>query len=445
MSEDEKNRDQNNPESDNTQDNPEQKAELPPVPAQAPPSLGIGQPIGEAVTPPVPDAAPPGTGDGYPPDTLPEVQEISAQDLSAVLQKYGLADLKDTAWLPLKELLQETKLTRDMVCHLAFYCGLRERHRPLDPDFATAFFKVEDVKKAISKCKLLPDNTLPEAKPYLLQDVADAVKILYPTFHGKFKNTKHYAASLHIPGRSSRRSSTVAIDFQAAQDLIRMQALDPDQDLQIAPFEEPSVPTKKASSKKKTPSKEVDLPEQQVEVPPVLSDDHFKWAEDFPWEWFQRVQELRGDSVLKVALYLWKEAAKSPSHVVATRAADFGTALSLHLSTVTGVFRKLRGAKLIENGKGRNRRTIIRILDVPSEPPSQPEQEEVTENEPSSAPPSVSPGKFVDIETIAQHFSTTVKKVQKWVDQGSIPVHYLGPDRLQRFRLDEVEAALTED
>jgi len=53
--------------------------------------------------------------------------------------------------------------------------------------------------------------------------------------------------------------------------------------------------------------------------------------------------------------------------------------------------------------------------------------------------------KYVNISDVAEHFSVSISTVRHWVREGYIPEHtYVKIENTQRFKLDEVDKALSE-
>jgi len=51
---------------------------------------------------------------------------------------------------------------------------------------------------------------------------------------------------------------------------------------------------------------------------------------------------------------------------------------------------------------------------------------------------------YVNINKVAEYFQVSISTIRKWVHSGHIPLHtYIKIGEVYRFRLDEVEAALT--
>ncbi len=51
------------------------------------------------------------------------------------------------------------------------------------------------------------------------------------------------------------------------------------------------------------------------------------------------------------------------------------------------------------------------------------------------------PENWVDAQQVAQHFGVTLRTVRRWIKDGTIPAHRIGP-KLLRFDLAEVDAAV---
>ena len=51
---------------------------------------------------------------------------------------------------------------------------------------------------------------------------------------------------------------------------------------------------------------------------------------------------------------------------------------------------------------------------------------------------------YVNINKVADYFKVSVSTIRKWMNSGHIPAHaYIGIGEIYRFRIDDVEAALT--
>ena len=51
---------------------------------------------------------------------------------------------------------------------------------------------------------------------------------------------------------------------------------------------------------------------------------------------------------------------------------------------------------------------------------------------------------YVNINQVADYFKVSVSTIRKWMNSGHIPAHaYIGIGEIYRFRIDDVEAALT--
>jgi len=51
---------------------------------------------------------------------------------------------------------------------------------------------------------------------------------------------------------------------------------------------------------------------------------------------------------------------------------------------------------------------------------------------------------YVNINQVADYFKVSVSTIRKWMNSGHLPAHaYIGIGEIYRFRIDDVEAALT--
>lgn len=376
-----------------------------PPPQPAPPNA--------TPSPPSHDAIPGEGGDGFP--ALPPAQEAPGDDVDAVLRKYGLDRREDREKLTLKDLLRLTDLTQNMVAHLVFYCGLREWRKPGMPRFSKSFFKIGAVKKAIRSCKLLPGGILPETTPRLLRDVGKEIGSPYPSIFGRLRSSPYLDSAFHVIGTSTqRRCLTTAVSPEVAEYLIRIcgQEADPGKS---------SVP--KQTSK--------NWSESSQRIP---SDEMFQWAENFPVEWFRRAGLLSGHTV-EVGLSLWRAAAESPLRIAVVDTEQIAQEIGRRRNTVNRAIRVLEEAKLAERGPLQDRKTVVRIFDVPPEPAPEPVLEpEVGETENSDLEP------YVNAAEVAKFLGESEEAVIAAAEDGVIPVHrsVLG----LKFRLSEVDRVI---